>query len=147
MSGFQVKIAAALDQLDETTSWLERTLEDRQKSDFLALGGLLRSADIVAELRDASTNIRQETQEAMRLVEKYNEFKRLWLRWSGAFDTLITHQEVLDESGLHNEYRDLIGRAAILHSYENVRLQDENVRLQDENVRLRDELSTLRSFL
>lgn len=70
-----------LEQLDETTAWLERMLEDRQENaESVGEGYLLRNlAQIVAELREASTDIRYEVLavvgEGRRIQEKNNEYR------------------------------------------------------------------------
>ena len=97
MGDFEIN---GLGQLDETTTLLERTLEDRQENvESVSEGYLLRAlTEIVAELRDASTNIRQETQEAMRLAEeKYRgsvDQRRIQRQQVRA---LLNRQEVLEE--------------------------------------------------
>jgi outer membrane lipopolysaccharide assembly protein LptE/RlpB len=102
MQSFQIK---GLGQLDDTTSWLERTLEDRQENaESVGEAYLLRTlGEIVADLRDASTNIRQETQEAMRLAEeKYRGSVVRREEMEDKVRTLLNRQEVLKDEKIRD---------------------------------------------
>ena len=101
MESFEIN---GLGQLDETTSWLERTLVAEDVGD----GPLMRTlVEIVAELRDASTNIRQETQEG-----------GWWMSMQEHVRALLNRQEVLEGTVKSAEqerdvYRDQITQLSI----------------------------------
>ena len=64
-------IFKGLENLDKTVEFLERTLNHEQENARQGDEPLLRTlVDIIADLRETSTNIRQETEEAMRLADE-----------------------------------------------------------------------------
>ena len=98
MESFEIN---GLGQLDETTSWLERTLAMERSVAARTL------KEIVAELRDASTNIRQEIQEG-----------GWWMSMQEHVRALLNRQEVLEETVKSAEqerdvYRDQISQLSI----------------------------------
>ena len=117
MSSFQFK---GLENLDGTVEFLERTLNHAQENARQGDEPLLRTlVDIIADLRETSTNIRQETEEALRLADE---------RVAGAVGrrmemqehvrTLLNRQEVLAGNVKSAEqqrdvYRDQISKFSI----------------------------------